>query len=962
MTRSRLLTRAVVPFVLAQLGGGAAASIAGAAPPQTAQVAPMADPAGSADEFGACLRSRDTASVVLLVDESQSLEESDPAAQRVTAAGHLVTEWKLLSERGGVTLNVQTMAFSESTTPGAWRNVATENAVLLADVEAFAGRHSGQQTDYWMALNGARASLSQADPTGQTCQAIVWFSDGKLDAFPRYTVDGSEATKPYLSSAGSPAEASAAAAADLCRSGGLVDQLRSTDISLFAIGLNAGTSVPADFQLMQALATASAGPDGQPCGGVPADGKGWFKLATDIGGLIASFDELILPDATVATTSVPICQKEVCAQFAHTFVLDNSLTWVHVLARSEVKGLDLYVRPPNGEPAKVTGSFSVGAVQGTSKAYDEQTINIDLIEPAGNWAGQWSIIFVDPSGSSTGLQSQTSISMAADLTPTVEVPTKVYADEPLEGLVLGLQRGSDEPVDPASLQGTVAVQAVLVDAAGGRVPLVEDGTATAFGNAVTVDLTDVAVGRGRVVVDLAVTTAPTTVAGAAVPGTALKPTTAEYAVDVLPPLGYPTVATTAINFGTWDQDAPPAMTAPLHVVGPGCVWLGETRMVSGPQRAGTVGVAGLPASGTAAVCLVDGEERDIPMTLSAQASGNGGLTGDMVLSIAAADAKDRPRLITVAYSADLNRPPNLTGAWATGVIAVLLGVAIPLALMYFLKWRSARIRPFGGLVGGELPVVVTATGIERPGIAGLLDTVELRDILPIPSRGVRELRVGQVQLRVRTGWSPFSAAQVEATLPGAVGVSSAQGAPRTSGAARLPLTLQHEWVLFHAPTGPAEHAVVVLFAAGGTARPDLEKRLLTLGADVPGLVERIRASAGVAVIPPGAPADPFGMPPAGGPVAADPFAAPAGVFGAADVFGSAPSNPGSDPDPSLLRTTPRHRTPQPPAGSPTTGAQAPTGLGVAPAGPAADPGGAAEADPFAIDWSTLSFDDRNPST
>lgn len=226
---------------------------------------------------------------------------------------------------------------------------------------------------------------------------------------------------------------------------------------------------------------------------------------------------------------------------------------------------------------------------------------------------------------------------------------------------------------------------------------------------------------------------------------------------------------------------------------------------------------------------------------------------------------------------------------------------------------------------------------------------------------MRELRVGQVQLRVRTGWSPFSAAQVEATLPGTVGVSSAQGAPRTSGAARLPLTLQHEWVLFHAPTGPAEHAVVVLFAAGGTARPDLEKRLLTLGADVPGLVERIRASAGVAVGPAGAPADPFGMPPAGGPVAADPFAAPA-EFGASDAFGSAASDPASDPDPSLLRTTPRHRTQQPPAGSPTPGVQAPAMPGVAPAGPAADPGGAAEADPFAIDWSTLSFDDRNPST
>lgn len=48
----------------------------------------------------------------------------------------------------------------------------------------FANRNTGQGTDYWLGLDGARKDLAarQAqDPDRNRCQAIVFFTDGSLD-------------------------------------------------------------------------------------------------------------------------------------------------------------------------------------------------------------------------------------------------------------------------------------------------------------------------------------------------------------------------------------------------------------------------------------------------------------------------------------------------------------------------------------------------------------------------------------------------------------------------------------------------------------------------------------------------------------------------------------------------------------------------------------------------------------
>ncbi|HPB71762.1 MAG TPA: hypothetical protein PLX71_02160 [Phycicoccus sp.] len=981
---------AVCTLVMVSSGVFGVASAQESAVPQRPAADPsltVDTPSSGAAKFGACLRGKKSADVVLLIDESGSLKDSDPAAQRVVAATHLLNEWKVLAERSGSTINVQTMGFSGATSAGTWRTVGAGSADLVSDVAAFADRNAGQQTDYWMALNGARQSLADHAPSAGTCQAIVWFTDGKLDAYATYAVDGRSAVKPYLSSAVSNAETSTAAAADICRSGGVVDQLRSGTISLFAIGLNAGTSTATDFDLMKSMATGGNSPTGGPCGSVSAAGLGWFKLATDVGDLIGSFDELIVPDGGVVKQTSKICQGAVCTEFAHKFVLDNSLTWVHILAQSKAPDLQLYVAAPGGAPVKVAESFAVGSVKGTSQRYDSSTTNVDLVQPQADWSGQWSLVFVDPTNGSKGLDSQTSISMTTDLTPTLVVPTGAHVGEKVPDVKLGLKRGSGERFDPTTLKGSISVDASLADSAGHVTKLLQGAGVDAFSKPLSLDLAAVSPGRGTISVSATVTTAAATVDGQSVPGTQFKPTKAEYAVDLLPPLGYPTVESEGMKFGAWKVRAPAKLVTALRVKGPGCVWMGESKVHASPQKAGAVHITGLGASSGSATCIKAGDDKEVPLTLSTAAGANGAVNGSLALQIAPTDALGKAKTVEIPYTATLDQPPNVGLAWAAGIAAAVIGLAIPLGLMYVLKWRSAKIKPFTGLLGGELPVTVTTVGVARDGSAHILLPTDLRDPLPLPPAGVRDLQLGRVSVRTETGWSPLAAATAYVSASGMVAVSSVDGTPRKDGRAALPLALHNEWAVLHDPSGPADQALIVLFAGVGGDRAQIEGRLTELGPRVMELVERIRASVGSTMAPDTRGVNPFGdgfaaretatdpfgeqsgfpagVPSGAGPVSTDPFAPPSAATGAwggsfdatvaADASPAAAS-PRLAPAPSATAATDHgggiHDWPTVPRGSQ--------------AGPNPTPQRASEAaqwgtsaDPFAIDLSDWSSGNAN---
>src|SRR6478609_6952787 len=226
--RIRLSSRGIGPllrfFAVAMLLG---AMVCWAVP------AAHAEPAGGgAKRFGACLASQKPRDLLQLFAESSSLQSTDPQAARVQAARYLLQTLGKYADRVGANLEVASAGFSDTFAPEHnWTKLTGSSADQLgSELSSIATKNSGIDTDYWLALDGARQELASRGPGpngGQRCQAIAWFSDGKIDFTPRPT------SKPYadgvsLDSPNGIDDTTKRAVDSICRPGGLADQLRSS--------------------------------------------------------------------------------------------------------------------------------------------------------------------------------------------------------------------------------------------------------------------------------------------------------------------------------------------------------------------------------------------------------------------------------------------------------------------------------------------------------------------------------------------------------------------------------------------------------------------------------------------------------------------------------------------------------------------------------------------------------------
>src|SRR5436305_4131491 len=184
-----------------------------------------AEPAGGgAKRFGACLDSQKTGDLVVLFDESSSLQGSDPQAARVQAARYLLQTLGNYADRVGANLDVASAGFSDTYAPEHdWTKVTGSTAAQVgSELGSIGSKNTGIDTDYWLALDGARQALAtrgQGPNGGQRCQAIAWFSDGKIDFTQR------DLSKPYAggTNLGSPNgvdDTTKRAVDSICRPGG----------------------------------------------------------------------------------------------------------------------------------------------------------------------------------------------------------------------------------------------------------------------------------------------------------------------------------------------------------------------------------------------------------------------------------------------------------------------------------------------------------------------------------------------------------------------------------------------------------------------------------------------------------------------------------------------------------------------------------------------------------------------
>ena len=836
--------------------------------------------------FAACLNAGRSGDLLVLMDESASLRvatdlpASDPDDVRVPATQMMLQRLASSADQAGIDLSVSLASFGTryDAMGGEWTPLTNASLPgVLERVEAFRDKDRAQGTDYWLGLDGARSAFVERQAGQDRCQAIVFFSDGALDIQPG-PEDGQEVQpRPYapqnkLSSREDKAAATAAAAESLCRPGGLADQIRTSGIVTLGVGLSVDRP-DTTFDLMRGIATGARG--GQSCGEQLTPTPGEFTKADSIDAMIFALTEVL---GAGQTQEMPVCQGEVCAEGAHSLVLDATVSQVDVIGTAEVDGAAVSVMAPDGTRSDLARGASDAAplgipgVQGTYRWLSDRTVSLNLTaEGSSVWTGQWQIAFVDPKASSAGKQSRTSISVRGDLVPRW-VPSDaapVRVGTPLVGS-LQITNGRGESIEPASILGSVLLDAAWVDPQAAEAPLVTGLTKERLGEQITIDPT--AEGAHILWLKLDVTTAPATLAdGSTVPGTALAPVAVDVPIPVLAPLGYPEVGA-RVDFGKITGEV--KGSGELAVAGPGCVWLdtASVKVDAAPESVNGVQVSSPASSRESCQRLEDGAKGVLSLQLTADDGGNGGLNGTLAVALVPLEEGGEVRSATVAFGADLSKPLN-TGNFVLALItALLMGPLIPIGLLYLYKYLFASKIPARSLQPLVIPVTLKNGRVERDGAPLALTRDDERELASIPAGGTRSLTVGGYALKTTIGASPMGPGHVVVEGPaGTVGASDVERAPfGKARQARLPLDVHNHWAVVVQP-GDASRATLLMLLSG-SAGPDQKEALVNSASTLlPGMVERLAretAPGGGAATPNVVPVaearddddDPFGRP------------------------------------------------------------------------------------------------------
>jgi hypothetical protein len=823
---------------------------------------------GAVQDFGACLAARGGGDLLLLIDESGSLRQSDPQNARVTAATYLVDRMAATAASGGFTMDVSVAGFSGGFDPVAgWTRLDGPGlASVKGAITSFTDRRDGLETDYWNAIEGARRSLADRLTTTNEltrCQAVAWFSDGQLDLVPRTSAalqrQAGDEAKAYapgvdLRTEAGAAAAEAAAKESLCRGGGLADQVRASGVWTFGVGLASGTSKASDFSLMQSIA---AGHDdaGTACGALLDRSPGDFVLASNIDDMLFAFDRFGSPQQAPIEQTAGVCQGGVCADAQHRFVLDASIRSVHVLGSADVPGVKAVLIAPDGTQTPldkgkvgVATDHSRGATTITAAWQSDRTVAVDLGTSGSDtgWPGAWALVFVDASASSPNGVSRSDIYISGDLRPTWTAPSDapVHIGESVPGFRLGLADTAGTAVDPASLLGTVSASAALVAADGTTTTIAEGLSAAGMASGLVLDLTKASPGEAVIRVELAITTAPATLPdGSTVPGTALAPERVDVPITLRAPADFPTVSP-RLDFGTTDGRAD--LTARLSVTGPGCVWVasGGATLQAFPQEVGDV-VVTAPTASSAGTCLklAKGQTATLPVSLRTTAAGNGSINGSLAVTIAPTGELQRATTVKVPFSADLRKPLDRQVFVLGLVLALILGPGIPIGLLYLIKAVSARIPP-RALAAEVIPVTVEDGRVLRSGAPFALRDTDFVELVRLSARGARTVSVSGLTLRTHVGWSPFGPASVLVEAPGQVGASSVYPVPvGRRHQARLPLAVHNTWAVFVGPSAPAEQATLLLLVGADTSQDRRRDMVDDVVTKLPELVRDLRAIA-----------------------------------------------------------------------------------------------------------------------
>lgn len=809
----------------------AVASLLGLSSTTSSLAAPDPNNNEALQRVGACIAGGGEGDILLLVDTSGSLKQSDPTNARVSAAKYLVSQLNDFSATNKTPINVSVAGFSGTYTPKLdWTKLGSGTSAVDRVLDSFAAQNGGADTDYWTALTGARKELAKrSNSAGTHCSMLVVFTDGENSIEPRDQVGKIEGDpKPYapdnpLKTTGDVATAMKAGEADLCRPTGLADQVRSDGITTVAVGLSGATKP--NFSLLRGL---SVGTGGTTCGALTQPSPGAFFEASNINELFFAFDQFATPGQKPITQESGLCAGTPCPGGTHSFVVDTSIGRVHGLATSTVAATSVILRSPSGKLLTLGSGDGTksGTLPGATVSWSwvsPQTLSFDLKRASDKeWTGQWSISFV---AKSTAGKSQSSLHLFGDITPVwTNQSGLVLRTGETADIKLGVARSDGKGIDPSSLGDKTVLKAELVTKVGKSTPVAAKLTKAAISGVHKLDLGKVDPGPAVMRLTLNVTTNSWKSGAKTIPGTTLEPQVKDYVVTIQPPASYPRLPA-RIDLGTSEGDK--AVSGRIPLTGAGCGWLAEGAKLTGAPSGVTAAVSSDAQS--PAACAADG----IPITVKPSKVGNGLLAGTVTVMVRSNDAGAKPVAQQVDYRLEMQRPVDKQVFYPLLIGLTLLGLAIPLALLYAVRFATTRLQgnavavgSVRGAVNDEHSFLNHATVLDEAGV------------MTVPLSGQRSVSADGKVFKAKMSWAPTEPGRVVVEQPRSP--AAGQGGRGLKGHAVLPLAPVNTWMVSLDPQNPHTGDVEVTFLTTPD-RAGWSELVGDAASSVPDVVRKLRA-------------------------------------------------------------------------------------------------------------------------
>ena len=438
---------------------GSAATVAATLALASVVLGMVSTPSVAADSysFTRCVQDKKAANVLVMMDESGSVYQSDPSNLRIAGADVLIDRLQRVADTYSVPVNVMLAGFGDDFIQRSNGWVALQPGAtdgsdsLVSTARSWANKTPNmRETDTLSSLYGATKALAAAP--ADSCKLLVFFKDG-LD-FQSFNNVNAKVNSDFpdiqkLLDTGKKADAEKAAINEICRPGGVADALRVDDnIYTFGVALNTNQGGNEGLDAFKALIEG-----GGSCGTPPAKGK--LLTVNDSSNLPSLFGSALDPDFVPSTHTGPF-----------TVNMPRALTSINILSSGISSTFDDFtITLPKtcsqADPIKITkgadltktvigGSVTASAKWAGADPAQSQTLNItvqhsDLADDKC-WVGAWTI---NPgSDTMSELYFDADLSAVANFAGDSAVLVKGEDGKASLNFNVELQRPSDKSVVP----------------------------------------------------------------------------------------------------------------------------------------------------------------------------------------------------------------------------------------------------------------------------------------------------------------------------------------------------------------------------------------------------------------------------------------------------------------------------------------------------------------------------------